>query len=147
MVKRPSLERPTLPRLLDRPTVRRLIGLWCVGHGLAGVLAPRQTIRLGARLGLRELFENPGELEPTDTTVQLFRDASLATLVFGLLTLRRANRDSATAEAQAVIDEGAADEDAEADDEETDELVDAEDEAGETDESDDADDEHDDGEE
>lgn len=79
-----------LPRLLGNRRVRRLLGLALTAQGLLGFLAPRLTAKLGARLSLREAYENPGELEPTDAYVELVRDASLATLVFGALTLLRA---------------------------------------------------------
>jgi len=79
-----------LPRLLGNRRVRRLLGLALSVQGLVGFVAPRITAKLGARLSLREAYENPGDLEPTDAYVDLVRDASLATLVFGSLTLLRA---------------------------------------------------------
>lgn len=79
-----------LPRLLGNRRARRLLGLALVAQGLLGFLAPRLAVKLSARLSLREAYENPGDLEPTDAYVDLVRDASLATLVFGALTLLRA---------------------------------------------------------
>lgn len=78
------------PRLLGNRRARRLLGLALTAQGLVGFLAPRLTAKLSARLSLREAYENPGELEPTDAYVALVRDASLGTLVFGTLTLLRA---------------------------------------------------------
>lgn len=80
-----------LPRLLDSRRVRRVIGLALAAKGLLGLLAPRLTARVVARLSLREVYENPGDLEPRDTYADLIRDFSLGLLVFGVLTALRAS--------------------------------------------------------
>jgi hypothetical protein len=91
-----------LPRLLGNDRARRLLGLALTAQGLLGFLAPRLTAKLSARLSLREAYENPGDLEPTDAYVELVRDAGLGTLVFGALTLLRASTaDGADAAAPA----------------------------------------------
>lgn len=103
-----------LPRLLGRRRVRRLLGLAMTAQGLVGFLAPRLTAKLGARLWLREAYENPGDLEPTDAYVAMVRDASLATLVFGALTVLRAEVADAEPETDAG-DDGESGPDAETD--------------------------------
>ena len=81
----------TLPRLLDSHRVRRLIGLALAAKGLLGLLAPRLVARVVTRLSLREVYENPGDLEPRDTYVELIRNASLGLLAFGGVTALRAS--------------------------------------------------------
>jgi hypothetical protein len=113
-----------LPKLLRRPGVRRLLGLALTVQGIVGAVAPRTTIKLNARLWLREAFENPDDLEPTDAYAGLVRDASLAAILLGVLTLRRAAQDEATETAERMLSE-AADADAAADDAASDADADA----------------------
>jgi hypothetical protein len=94
-----------LPKLLESPRVRRLIGLSLTVQGVLGVLAPRKLTKINARLWLREAFENPGDLDVTDAYAGVVRDASVAAIVLGLLTLRRASKDEAAA-AEALDEEG-----------------------------------------
>jgi len=79
-----------LPRLLDSRRVRRLLGLALAAKGLAGLLAPRLTATVVTRLSLREVYDNPDELEPRDTYVELIRNASAGLLVAGVVTAVRA---------------------------------------------------------
>lgn len=83
-----------LPRLLDSRRVRRLVGLALAAKGLAGLLAPRLVARVVTRLSLREVYENPGDLEPRDTYVELIRNFSLGLLAFGGVTALRASGES-----------------------------------------------------
>ncbi len=99
-----------LPRLLDSRRVRRLLGLALVAKGLVGVLAPRRTARAVARLTLREVYDNPGDLEPRDTYVALIRNASLGLLVSGALTAVRARPATTDGESESETpDESATD--------------------------------------
>jgi hypothetical protein len=82
-----------LPKLLDSSRIRRLIGFAAIAQGVLGFLAPRKLTKVNARLWFREAFENPGDLEVTDAYAGIVRDMSLAAVLFGLLTLRRAAKD------------------------------------------------------
>lgn len=93
-----------LPKLLSSPRVRRLLGLALTVQGVLGVLAPRKLTKVNARLWLREAFQNPGDLDVTDAYAGMVRDASVAAVVLGLLTLRRASKDEAAA-AEALEDD------------------------------------------
>jgi len=82
-----------------------VIGLALAAKGLAGLLAPRLTANVLTRLSLREVYENPGDLEPRDTYVDLIRDFSLGLLVFGALTALRASAGVAETDADGATDE------------------------------------------
>jgi hypothetical protein len=97
-----------LPKLLSSPRVRRLMGLALTVQGVLGAVAPRTLTKVNARLWLREAFENPGDLEVTDAYAGAVRDASVAAIVLGLLTLRRASKDEAAAAEALDEDDGEA---------------------------------------
>jgi hypothetical protein len=105
-----------LPKLLNSSRVRRLIGFAAIAQGVLGVLAPRKLTKVNARLWFREAFENPGDLEVTDAYAGIVRDMSLAAVLFGLLTLRRAAKDEEDAIEAELEDDAEDDADDEDDD-------------------------------